>query len=238
MVTTHIQAMAANDVDDALARRINVLLGRAFTDQRHTDRYTPEDHAALDAHVTRVHASAPDAGELMPADWLANFPTVRNFERRPAERREAWHFIVERDGYTAAHASLWAQHFLIDDAYINGGYIEDVATDPLHLGEGLASEAMRAAQNFARQTDLDILGLATGIGAFYERLGWQAREGSHLFSVLDMEYPDEPLMLLPLTSAGEDYSRRKGPVRSRRLWRFGEIPDDWPGNTRDVKESS
>lgn len=174
----------------------------------------------------------------MPAHWLEHFPTVRNFQRPTAERREAWHFIDERDGYAAAHVSLWAQRFLIDGVFLNGGYIEDVATDPNHLGEGLASQAMRAAQDFAGTLQLDVLGLATGIVPFYERLGWRTWGGSHLFSVIHLEYPDEPLMMLPLSAAGASAAAGEGPARSRRLWRFGEIPEDWPGESLDVTKSS
>lgn len=218
----------AREVDTQTARQIAVLLGRSFTDQRHTDRYTPDDHERLDAHVARIHAAHPRDGELMPADWLDHFPTFRNFNRQPAERREAFHFLVPCAAYYAAHVSLWPQRFLFEGQFLNGGYIEDVATDPLHLGEGHASAAMTAAAAFARRLELDILGLATGIAPFYERLGWRTWEGTHLFSVLHLEYPDEPLMLLPLTPTGEAFAAMSGAMRSRRLWHFREIPTDWP----------
>lgn len=223
-----INRIGAHEVDAAEAHRIAVLLGRAFTDQRHLDRYSPEEHERLDAHVARIHAIHPREGEVMPPDWLDHFPTLRNFKRPPAERREAFHFLAHAQAYFAAHVSLWAQRFLFEGQFLNGGYIEDVATDPLHLGEGLATKAMSAATDFARDLELDILGLATGIAPFYERLGWRTWEGSHLFSVIHLEYPDEPLMLLPITQAGEAFAANSGAMRSRRLWRFGEIPNDWP----------
>lgn len=223
-----ITRIAAPEVDAETAHRIAVLLGRSFTDQRHLDRYTPEEHQRLDTHVARIHSTHPRNGETMPPDWLEDFPTLRNFHRQPAERREAFHFLVPSDDYFAAHVSLWAQRFLFEGEFLNGGYIEDVATDPLHLVQGLASAAMSAATDFARDLGLDILGLATGIAPFYERLGWRTWEGSHLFSVIHLEYPDEPLMLIPLTPAGDTFAANSGPMRSRRLWRFGEIPHDWP----------
>ncbi len=223
-----VRCIPAGEVDAPLARQVAVLLGRAFTDQRHIDRLSPEEHQTLDAHIARVHAIHPAAGELMPAEWLKHFPTCRNIERPRTERREAFHFLAETDGYPAAHVSLWAQRFLFEGTFLNGGYIEDVATDPLHVGEGLATLAMKEATGHARELGLDILGLATGIGPFYERLGWRTWEGTHLFSVIHLEYADEPLMLLPLTPTGEQFTARSGPMRSRRLWRFGETPDDWP----------
>jgi len=223
-----IAALPAADVSSADAQRLAVLLGRAYTDQRHIDRFAPAEYAELAPHIARIHAAHPTLGQTMPAAWLEHFPTLRNFHREPAQRREAFHFVAEVDGYFATHVSLWAQRFLFDGEYLGGGYIEDVATDPLHLGEGLATASMRAATDHARAMGLDIIGLATGIGAFYERLGWRTWEGSHLFSVIHLEYPDEPLMLLPLTAAGERFAANAGAMRSRRLWRFGEIPNDWP----------
>jgi predicted N-acetyltransferase YhbS len=223
-----ITVINAASVSDADAHRLSVLLGRAYTDQRHIDRYTAEEHAELSPHIARIHSVHPTAGETMPPDWLDHFPTLRNFKRQPAERREAFHFVAESGGYLAAHVSLWAQRFLFEGEYLNGGYIEDVATDPLHLGQGLATAAMQAATGHAKALKLDLLGLATGIGPFYERLGWRTWQGSHLFSVIHLEYPDEPLMLLPLTAAGERFAATTGGMRSRRLWRFGEIPNDWP----------
>ncbi len=223
-----IARLAANEINTATSNRLAVLLGRSFTDQRHIDRYTQEEHERLGPHVSRVHRAHPTAGETMPAEWLKNFPTIRNLDRPADERREAYHFVREFDGYLTTHVSLWAQRFLFEGAFLNGGYIEDVAADPLHLGEGLPTAAMRAATEYARAMGLDLLGLATGIAPFYERLGWRTWEGSHLFSVIHLEYPDEPLMLLPLTPAGEAFAANSGAMRSRRLWRFGEIPHDWP----------
>lgn len=228
MSETPIHSLPAAEVLPDTATRIAVLLSRAFTDQRHVDRYSDEERAELGPHVARVHTAHPTAGETMPTEWLDHFPTLRNFNRTPAERREAIHLVAEAKGYFAAHVSLWAQRFLFEGEYLNGGYIEDVAADPLHLGDGLATAAMHAATQHARALGLDLLGLATGIIPFYERLGWRTWEGTHLFSVIHLEYADEPLMLLALTRAGETFAANTGAMRSRRLWRFGEIPNDWP----------
>ncbi|HMO55251.1 MAG TPA: GNAT family N-acetyltransferase [Tepidiformaceae bacterium] len=223
-----IFVVSAAECREPLERQAAALLGRAYTDQRHIDRWDSEQHAALDPHVARIHGSPPADLELMPPEWLDHFPTLRNFKRAPGERREAYHFIAPGEGYLKAHVSLWPQRFLFGGNFLSGGYIEDVATDPLHLGAGLASAAMATATRYAHGLRLDLLGLATGIEAFYERLGWRTWDGTHRFTVLNLDYPDEPLMLLPLTPAGETFAANSGEMRSRRLWRFGEIPDDWP----------
>ncbi len=216
---TH-SVVAARDVDAALARALAVLLGRAYTDERHVAGYSDDERARLLPHVERVQARG---GELMPADYLENFPTVRNLSRPASRRREAFH-VVSRDGERVnSHVSLWAQYFVFEGTRVAGGYIEDVATDPSVLGKGLASEGMRAAESMARDLGLDLLGLATGIEAFYERLGWRTWRGSHTFEVADfgLAYADEPCMLLPLTAAGEKLARAGGgDLRSWRLWWF------------------
>ena len=172
-----IETLPAAAVDEATANQLAVLLGRAFTDARHVERYSADERAKLLESVARVHGSPPGAGELMPSDFLDNFPTLRNLRRLPAQRRACEHLIARGDGYLAAHASLFAQHFRFGDLEAKGGYIEDVATDPLHLGQRLATSAMALAVGRARELRLDILGLATGIQEFYRRLGWRDWEG-------------------------------------------------------------
>ena len=214
----------ALEVDQSLARKVAVLLGRAFTDERHVRDYTAEQEAELGAAVHRVHRVLPAPGELMPPSYLEKFPTLRNFERPADARRACAHFIAMADGYAAAHVALFAQHFRFEGLDISGGYVEDVATDPLHLGRGLASSAMRLAEAHGRALGLDVLGLATGIMPFYARLGWRAWPGGHTFNVADfgLSYPDEPLMLLPLSPRGEQFAAGSGQMVSWRLWKFGD----------------
>ena len=121
---------------------------------------------------------------------------------------------------------MFAQFFRFGGDEASAGYIEDVATDPLHLGEGLASAAIRAAEEHACAIGLDILGLATAIAPFYERLGWRTWQGGHTFQVVDfgLSYPDEPLMLLPLNEAGTRLAANAGQMLSWRLWRFHDRP--------------
>jgi len=222
-----IERLDAASVDSVLARQFAVLLGRAFTDERHTERFSDEHRRQLGPAVERVHAAPPAPGELMPEPYLTLFPTLRNFARPPAERREGYHFVARAEGYLASQVSLFAQRFALGEEALSGGYIEDVATDPLHLREGLATSAMRAAEAWGRELELDVLGLATGIGEFYRRLGWEDWTGHHTlrYTGTDFSEPDEPLMLLPLTAAGERFSRRAGDMLSWRLSKFGETPD-------------
>ena len=214
-----IEVLQAEAVSEPVARHLAVLLGRAFTDQRHTSRYSDEERATLGAAVERVHAAHPALAELMPQAYLDKFPTLRNLARPASARRACEHFVALGDGYAAAHVALFAQHFRFKDIDAHAGYIEDVATDPLHLGNGLATRAMHLAEISARARGLDVLGLATGIQAFYARLGWAAWRGGHTFQVADfgLNYPDEPLMLLPLTPRGRELAAQAGQMFSWRL---------------------
>lgn len=218
------RVIEANELTEKDARRLGVLLGRAYTDDRHLRAYSADDLARWSADVERVHASPPVPGELMPGDYMTRFPTWRNAARPRGERREALHFVSERDGYFAAHVSLWAQVFVFDDVGLPGGYIEDVATDPLALGERLAMDAMKVAETRARELGLALLGLATGLRGYYERLGWLPWPGDHLHHTAGREgsHLDQPLYLLPLSPEGEAVTAASGMMKSWRMTRFGE----------------
>jgi len=210
----------AEAIGASRALALAVLLSRAFTDERHATAFTGERAEAWLPHIGRVQGARPRENEVMPQSFLDAFPTLRNARRPAGERRGSLHFVVEEEGCLAAHASLWPQRFDSGGRAIWGGYIEDVATDPLHAGRGLASGLMRAAEDEARRLGLEILGLATGIGPFYARLGWQTWDGHHTMTIGGHASPDEPLMLLPLGAGGEWLAARGGEMASTRLWRF------------------
>ncbi|MBE0608702.1 MAG: GNAT family N-acetyltransferase [Dehalococcoidia bacterium] len=216
-----IECVRASDLDATCALELATLLSRAFTDERHVTAFSGERAEAWLPHVARVQAADPRDHELMPQSFLDAFPTLRNARRPAPERREGLHLVIRRDGYLATHVSLWPQAFTFSGERISGGYIEDVATDPLCLGRGFASQAMRAAEVEARALGLDVLGLATEIGPFYERLGWRTWDGHHTMTIGEHVFPDEPLMLLPLTPSGERMAAGSGDMRSERLPRFG-----------------
>lgn len=220
--------LGSRDLDGVTLRKLAVLLGRAYTDARHVDAYSEADRALWGPAIERVHAAAPAPGELMPEAFLKRFPTWRNGQRPAAERRQAWHFVADTGEYFAGHVSLWAQHFVFGDEEVSGGYIEDVATDPLHLGGRLAMHLMVTAQDRARELGLGLLGLATGLRGYYERLGWEPWTGDHVFHVAERNaaYPDQPLYLLPLSEAGERMARGTGTMKS---WRLARFEDPRPG---------
>lgn len=215
-----IRCLASHEIDAEAGLQLAVLLSRAYTDERHVRARQGERAAAWLPQVARVQAAHPLDRAVMPDSFLAQFPTLRNARRAPGERRASLHFIAREEGYLSTHVSLWAQRFDFDGGPLVGGYIEDVATDPLHLGRGLAAAAMRAAQAEAEARGLEALGLATGIPAFYERLGWSTWQGSHAMTTGEHTFPDEPLMLMPLGERVAWLARQSGELRSERLLRF------------------
>ena len=215
-----IECLRASALDATCSLELATLLSRAFTDERHVTAFSGERAEAWLPHVARVQAADPLDHELMPQSFLDAFPTLRNARRPAPERREGLHFVLCFEGYLATHVSLWAQEFTFAGERVRGGYIEDVATDPLCLGRGFASQAMRAAEMEARALGLDVLGLATEIGPCYERLGWRTRDGHHTMTIGEHSFPDEPLMLLPLTPPGERLTAGSGDMQSERLPRF------------------
>jgi predicted N-acetyltransferase YhbS len=218
-----IERLRATDLDEPCFRCLAALLSRAYTDERHVTAFSGQRAEAWLPHVARVQAADPRHPECMPDSFLDAFPTLRNARRPVEQRRDSVHLVVRHDdGYFTTHVSLWSQEFIFGGERLWGGYIEDVATDPLHVGQGLASNAMRAAEAEAGALGLDVLGLATGIAAFYERLGWRPWDGHHTMTIGEHTFPDEPLMLLPLTPAGERLAASVGDMESKRLERFGE----------------
>ncbi len=216
-----IRCLASDEIDTEAGEQLAVLLSRAYTDERHARAWQGERAAAWLPQVARVQAAHPLDRVVMPDSFLAQFPTLRNARKAPEERRASLHFIAGEGGYPGTHVSLWAQRFEFEREALVGGYIEDVATDPLHLGQGMAAAAMRAAQAEAAARGLVVLGLATGIPTFYERLGWSTWRGSHAMTSGEHTFPDEPLMLLPLGERGAWLGRQTGELRSERFPRFG-----------------
>lgn len=216
-----IHCLASDGIDAEAGLQLAVLLSRAYTDERHARAWQGERAAAWLPQVARVRVAHPLDGVVMPDSFLAQFPTLRNARRAPEARRASLHFITHEGGYLSTHVSLWAQRFDFEGEALVGGYIEDVATDPLHLGRGLAAAAMRAARAEAEARGLEVLGLATGIPPFYERLGWSTWKGSHAMTSGEHTFPDEPLMLLPLGERGAWLARQAGGMRSERHMRFG-----------------
>jgi aminoglycoside 2'-N-acetyltransferase I len=86
------------------------------------------------------------------------------------------HFVVELEGWLASHAAVVERELWTGPHRLRTGYVEAVATRPELQRRGLATRAMRAANEHIAAT-YALGGLDTGSPGFYERLGWERWRG-------------------------------------------------------------
>jgi aminoglycoside 2'-N-acetyltransferase I len=89
------------------------------------------------------------------------------------------HFVVELDGGLASHAAVVERELWTGPHRLRTGYVEAVATWPELQRRGLATRAMRAANEHIRDV-YELGGLDSGSQGFYERLGWERWRGPTL----------------------------------------------------------
>jgi aminoglycoside 2'-N-acetyltransferase I len=86
------------------------------------------------------------------------------------------HVIAEAGGRVVAHASVVQRELHTAGHRLRTGYVEAVATRPSHQREGLGSLVIGEVGELIDRT-YRLGALATGVGGFYERLGWVVWEG-------------------------------------------------------------
>lgn len=86
------------------------------------------------------------------------------------------HFLLEEDGQIRSHASVIERELHAGEHRLPTGYVEAVATWPTSQRRGYAAAVMREVGSHIDRT-FRLGALATGIPAFYERLGWVVWRG-------------------------------------------------------------
>lgn len=86
------------------------------------------------------------------------------------------HFILEEGGAVVAHASVVERELHTSGHRLATGYVEAVATWPIHQRRGYGSALMREVGEYIDQA-FRLGALDTGSSAFYERLGWVVWKG-------------------------------------------------------------
>ena len=76
-----------------------------------------------------------------------------------------------------SHAAVVERILELDGRPLRSGYVEAVATLPDCQGRGLGTLVVREITAFIDRT-YELGALDTGVGAFYERLGWQLWRGT------------------------------------------------------------
>jgi aminoglycoside 2'-N-acetyltransferase I len=112
----------------------------------------PDDLEAMRA----LFAAAWDGG-FTEDDWEHTFGGV--------------HVLRFDDGELVSHGAVAERTLWIDERPLRVGYLEAVATWPVHQGRGHGSAVVEALDEIV-QRDHELGGLSTGRRSFYERLGW------------------------------------------------------------------
>jgi aminoglycoside 2'-N-acetyltransferase I len=131
------------------------------------------------------------------------------------------HFILEVGGEIVAHASVVERELHANGHRLATGYVEAVATWPIHQRLGYGTVLMREVDEYIDQT-FQLGALGTSSFAFYERLGWVVWKGPTLVrtdSGLIRTVEDDGYVLVRLTPASPE------------LDLFAPISCDWrPGD--------
>lgn len=109
---------------------------------------------------------------LFDAAWPEQAYTEHDWENMTG----GLHFVVELDGRLASHAAVVERELWTGPHRFRTGYVEAVATWPELRRRGLATRAMRAANEHIAD-DYELGGLDTSSHGFYERLGWERWRG-------------------------------------------------------------
>lgn len=109
-----------------------------------------------------LFGAAWGAGEFTDEDWDHSLGGL--------------HFILEEGGAMVAHASVVERELHAGGHRLATGYVEAVATWPIHQRRGYGSALLREVTDHIDQT-YQLGALDTGTPAFYERLGWVAWRG-------------------------------------------------------------
>lgn len=120
-----------------------------------SDELSPEEEAILQALLAEAYGNASEA--FTDQDW--------------DHARGGVHFILDEEGAVVAHASVVERELHAGDHQLATGYVEAVATRPVHQRRGYGSAVMRRVTDHIDRT-FPLGALDTGKPRFYERLGW------------------------------------------------------------------
>jgi aminoglycoside 2'-N-acetyltransferase I len=133
------------------------------------------------------------------------------------------HFALEVDRLIVSHAAVVERTLRVHGQPLRTGYVEAVATDPPHQGQGYGSEVMRAVGTYLDEAGFELGVLGTGSQPFYERLGWQVWRGPSFVRVGDREEPtpDEDGYIMFLATATSPALDPAAPISCE--WRPGDV---------------
>jgi len=122
---------------------------------------TFEDVARLRRLLWRAFGDDPEEG-FSEDDW--------------SHALGGWHVLAEDGDVLLSHASVIRRTLEIDGRSWDTGYVEAVASDPKHQGEGIGTQVMNVIGAIIHE-EYQLGALGTGSFHFYERLGWRRWQG-------------------------------------------------------------
>jgi aminoglycoside 2'-N-acetyltransferase I len=122
---------------------------------RTIERLRPDEARALRALFEETWAREPEP--FTDEDWEHTLGGV--------------HFLLEERGFVA-HAAVIPREVFVGDRPLATGYVEAVAVRPDLQRRGHGSTLMGAVHEHIEAT-FQLGALATGVGEFYEPLGWE-----------------------------------------------------------------
>ncbi len=138
--------------------------------------------ARMGPETPRLRRSPSDALTIAEVGRLRGL-TAAAFAAQNGFADEDWehalggtHYLLELGGLVIAHASLVHRVLEVGGRPLRTGYVEAVATDPLHQRAGHGSAVM-AAVKADIERDYELGALSTAVPGFYERLGWRRWAG-------------------------------------------------------------
>jgi predicted N-acetyltransferase YhbS len=81
--------------------------------------------------------------------------------------------VAVDSGQIVSTVQVYCRFTMLGTQEIKTGFIGGVCTNPDYTGQGLASKLLNHAVDVMRENEFHISMLTSGIGSFYERLGWQ-----------------------------------------------------------------
>jgi aminoglycoside 2'-N-acetyltransferase I len=132
------------------------------------------------------------------------------------------HFVLDIEGRIVAHASVVERELQVAGRPLRTGYVEAVATDPDHQGEGFGSQVMTEVTSYVRAT-FELGALGTGRHHFYERLGWRTWSGPTSVRTPEgpRRTPDEDGYVLVLETPSSSPLDPTAPISCE--WRPGDV---------------
>jgi aminoglycoside 2'-N-acetyltransferase I len=125
-----------------------------------SDELSPDEAAALRELFRAAWGGEPE--EFTDEDWDHAVGGV--------------HFTIEESGAIVAHASVVERELHTGVHHLSTGYVEAVATSPVHQRRGHGTAVIQEVNRYIDET-FQLGALGTGRPAFYERLGWLVWRG-------------------------------------------------------------